>query len=216
MAWLSRIVSSSVGRKYIMALSGTLLGCFLAVHAAGNATIFMGRAAFLAYATHLHALKIAVAVVEVLLLALFLVHITTGIVLFVQNLETRTTRYTVRSSAGGSTWGSATMPYTGLIVLLFLFMHLGNFRFVAPGTNIADVVSRVLSHPLYAVLYAMGLGALALHISHGFWSLFQSAGISHPGYDRMIRVGAWIAGGLIVAVFVMIVLLLAVHGNQLA
>lgn len=199
-----------------MALSGTLLGCFLAVHAAGNATIFMGRAAFLAYASHLHALNFAVAVVEVLLLALFLVHITTGIVLFVQNLETRTTRYAVRSSAGGSTWGSATMPYTGLIVLLFLFMHLSNFRFVGPETSIADVVSQVLSHPLNTVLYSVGLCALALHVSHGFWSLFQSAGISHPGYDRMIRICAWTLGGVIVAVFVLIVLLLAVHGNQLA
>lgn len=216
MSWFTRAVSSSVGKKYIMALSGLLLGGFLVVHAAGNSTIFLGRSVFLAYAGHLHALEIAVAVAEGLLLALFLTHITTGLILFLENRQARPSRYAVYSSAGGSTWGSATMPYTGILILAFLLLHLMNFRFIDHDASIADIVGGVLSHPVYASLYAIGLGALALHVSHGFWSLFQSAGVNHPKYDRFIRVCAWLVGGLIITVFLAIVLLLLVNSNQLA
>jgi succinate dehydrogenase / fumarate reductase cytochrome b subunit len=216
MSWFTRAVSSSVGKKYIMALSGLLLGGFLVVHAAGNSTIFLGRRAFLGYAGHLHALELAVAIAEMLLLALFLTHITTGLVLFLENRQARTTRYAVRSSAGGSTWGSATMPYTGILILAFLLLHLLNFRFIDHDASIADIVGGVLSHPVYASLYGIGLGALALHVSHGFWSLFQSAGVNHPKYDRFIRACAWLVGGLIITVFAAIVLLLLMNSNQLA
>ncbi|MHB8790074.1 MAG: succinate dehydrogenase cytochrome b subunit [Desulfobulbaceae bacterium] len=216
MSWFTRAVSSSVGKKYIMALTGLLLGGFLLVHAAGNSTIFLGRSVFLAYASHLHALEIAVAIAEMMLLALFLTHIVTGLILFLENRRARTSRYAVCSSAGGSTWGSATMPYTGILVLAFLLLHLVNFRFIDHGASIADIVAGVLSRPLYASLYTIGLGALALHVSHGFWSLFQSAGVNHPKYDRLIRMCAWLVGGLIITLFAAIVLLLLVNSNQLA
>ena len=108
------------------------------------------------------------------------------------------------------------MPYTGLVILIFLLLHLDNFRFIDQGASIADIVAGVLAHPLYSGLYGMGFGALALHVSHGFWSLFQSAGISHPRYDRLLRVCAWLVCGLIVTVFAAIVLLLLVNSNQLA
>ncbi|HBI15212.1 MAG TPA: succinate dehydrogenase [Desulfobulbaceae bacterium] len=216
MSWFTRTASSSLGKKYIMALTGLLLGGFLVVHAAGNTTIFFGRSVFLFYASHLHALGIAVAVAEVLLLALFLTHAITGLLLFVENRRARTSRYAVCSSAGGRTWGSATMPYTGMIILAFLFLHLVNFRFIDHGVTIADIVAAVLARPLYTVLYGAGLGALTLHVSHGFWSLFQSAGISHPKYDRFIRISAWLVCGLIITVFAAILLLLLVNSNQLS
>ena len=92
MSWFTRTASSSLGKKYIMALTGLLLGGFLLVHAAGNCTIFLGRAVFLSYAAHLHALGIAVVVAEVLLLALFLTHAVMGLFLFLENRRARTAR----------------------------------------------------------------------------------------------------------------------------
>ena len=216
MSWRTLPVSTSLGKKYIMALTGLLLGGFLLLHAAGNATIFLGREAFLAYAARLHTLGLAVMVAELLLAVLFLTHVVTGLTLFLENIGARPERYAVNARAGGSTWGSATMPYTGLVVLTFLFLHLENFRFIEQGTSIADIVAQVLRHPLYSLLYAIGLTALAVHVSHGFWSLFQSAGVNHPRYNQLIRTCAWLIGGLIIAVFVLIVLLLAVNSNQLA
>ncbi|HHO48869.1 MAG TPA: succinate dehydrogenase cytochrome b subunit [Desulfobacteraceae bacterium] len=216
MSWFTRTVTASLGKKYIMALSGLVLGAFLLVHAAGNTTILLGRSAFLSYAGHLHAFDFALVGIEFLLLAFFLAHVVTGLVLFMQNMWARPERYAVNNNAGGRTWGSATMPYTGIIVFLFILVHLYNFHFIAPGAVIADVVAEVLGSPLYTVLYGIGLTALALHISHGFWSLFQSAGINHPKYNRFIIVCAWVIGGLIIAVFGIIVVMLLVNSNLLA
>jgi len=216
MSWFTQTVTASLGKKYVMALTGLLLGGFLLVHAAGNTSILLGRSAFLSYAAHLHALGFAVALAELLLLTVFLIHIGTGLVLFLQNLRARPARYTVSGNAGGRSWGSATMPYTGIIVFLFILLHLDNFHFIDSSRTIADVVAVVLGNPLYTILYGIGLAALTLHISHGFWSMFQSAGINHPKYNRFIRACAWLFCGLIIAVFTVIVVMLLVNSNLLA
>ncbi|HHB76999.1 MAG TPA: succinate dehydrogenase, partial [Desulfobulbus sp.] len=114
MSWFVQTCSSSVGKKYIMALTGFMLGGFLLVHAAGNTSIFWGRHAFNSYAEHLHSLGFLITIAELVLLTIFLLHIITGISLFLQNLGARDSRYAVQKSAGGRTWGSRTMPYTGL------------------------------------------------------------------------------------------------------
>jgi succinate dehydrogenase / fumarate reductase cytochrome b subunit len=216
MSWFSQTIFSSLGKKYIMAVTGFMLGGFLVVHAAGNSSIFLGRSAFLAYAEHLHALGPLLHAAEIVLLAVFLLHIITGTFLFFHNLDSRASRYAVSGSAGGRSWGSATMPYTGIIVFCFIVMHLLNFHFTDHSRTIADIVAEVLARPMYTILYVVGLGALGLHVSHGFWSLFQSLGINHPKYDKVIRFCAWLVCGLIVAVFICIVLLLLVNSNILA
>ena len=216
MSWFSQTVSTSVGRKYIMALTGFMLGCFLFVHAAGNSSIFWGRSAFLAYAEHLHALGPLLHFAELALLGVFLVHIITGAILFLHNLGARSSRYAVSCNAGGRSWGSATMPYTGVLILCFILIHLFNFHFTDHSRTIADIVAEVLERPLYTILYTLGLSALGFHVSHGFWSMFQSIGVNHPKYDGLIRTCAWLVCGIIIAVFIVIVLLLLVNSKFLA
>ena len=208
MSWFIQTCTSSLGKKYIMAITGLMLGGFLLVHAAGNSTIFWGRSAFLAYAEHLHALGPLIPVAEIILLTIFLLHIITGINLFLQNLQARAERYAVSRATGGRTWGSRTMPYTGLAILLFILMHLVNVRFTDQSVPIADIVDKVLTHPFYSLLYTMGMLVLALHISHGFWSLFQTMGINHPRYNGFIRISGALICGLIIVVFIVILFLL--------
>ncbi len=215
MSWVVQTLTSSLGKKYIMALTGSLLGGFLLVHAAGNASIFWGREAFLSYAEHLHALGFLLGAAEIVLSALFLAHVITWLLLFVGNYRARDARYAVSGSGGGRTWGSRTMPYTGLIILCFLGIHLYNFHFDDTGRTIADSVAEVLGRPLYTVIYSIGLLALALHMSHGFWSMFQSVGINHPRYDLFIRCCAWFFCILIGGVFLLIVSLLLVNSALL-
>ncbi len=215
MSWFIETCTSSLGKKYIMAVTGLLLGGFLLVHAAGNSSIFWGRNAFISYAVHLHSLGVLVNIFEVMLLAVFLVHVSTGLVLFLENRNTRPSRYQVERSAGGRTWGSRTMPYTGLVILAFLLLHLANFHFTDHDLPIADIVTPILSNPLYTLLYGIGMAALALHTSHGFWSLFQSLGINHPRYDRAIRFLAWLGCALIIGVFTCILLLMLLAGGSL-
>lgn len=199
-----------------MAVTGMALGGFLVVHAVGNSSIFMGRSAFLAYAGHLHGLGPLLRIAELLLLGVFLAHVVTGATLYFHNLGTRSSRYAVKDSAGGRSWGSATMPYTGVIVLAFIMMHLVNFHFTDHNRSLADIVSGVLNRPLYGLLYAAGLSGLGLHASHGFWSMFQSLGVSHPKYDGLIRFCAWLVCGSVLAVFLGIVLLLLANSSILA
>jgi len=216
MSWFSQTIFSSLGKKYIMAGTGLMLSGFLLVHAAGNTSILLGRSAFISYAEHLHSLGFLLSIAELLLLSVFLLHIATALVLFLQNNGARQSRYAVNKTAGGRSWGSATMPYTGLVVFCFILVHLKNFHFTDHSRTIADIVAEVLSNPLYTVLYGVGLAGLGLHVSHGFWSMFQSLGVNHPKYNGLIRATAWIVCGLVSAVFFIIVLLLIVNSNHLA
>jgi succinate dehydrogenase / fumarate reductase cytochrome b subunit len=192
---------SSLGRKYIMAVSGVFLSVFLLFHAAGNTTLFQGKEAFNAYAEQLHSLGPLVPIAELLLLGIFLLHILFGVSLFWSNRQARSQRYAVNSSAGGETWGSRTMPWTGLIVFFFLLLHLVNVRFVDPSLPVADVVEQALTYPLYTVFYLFGITALVLHISHGLWSLLQTIGVHHPRYNTLMRNGARLLAVLICLVF---------------
>lgn len=186
-----RFVASSIGKKSIMALSGGLLSLFLLVHTAGNFTMFFGRDPFNSYAAHLHSLGFILYFVEAGLFLLFLIHITVATLLFLENLKARPVRYHVSKTGGGRTPGSGTMPYTGLFILLFLMVHISDFQ-AAGFARPSEAVRQILSRPPYAFFYAAAITALALHLSHGCWSMFQSLGINHPNYNRLLRLSALI------------------------
>ncbi len=215
MSWFKQTCLSSVGKKYIMAVTGFMLGGFLLVHAAGNSSIFFGRHAFNSYAEHLHSLGFLINIAEIALLSVFLLHIITGISLFLQNLSARNNRYAVRKSAGGRTWGSRTMPYTGLAILAFILLHLINVRFVNQHQPVADIVNAVLTRPVYSLVYGTAMLILGLHISHGFWSVFQSLGVNHPKYNGLLRTISWIGCLIIAGVFIAIVLVLFFSSSRL-
>ena len=201
-----------------MALTGLLLGGFLLVHTIGNATIFFGREAFNSYAHHLHSLGVLIPIFNIGLLAVFLLHVVTGVLLWLQNRSARgNQKYEVQANPGGITWGSQTMIYTGAAIFVFILIHLSNFTFVEKTevNTIADIVGAKLGNPGFTLIYIVAMGVLALHISHGFWSLFQSFGISHPRYDCPIRIVAWAVAAVMIAVFVLVTLLLVVSQNHL-
>jgi succinate dehydrogenase / fumarate reductase cytochrome b subunit len=187
-----------------MAISGTMLSLFLLVHGAGNSTLFLGRDSFLSYAEKLHSLGVLVSLFEISLLAVFLLHVAVGIALFLQNNAARPVRYQVDKSAGGRTPGSRTMPYTGVVILIFIVVHLLNFHFTDHSIPIADIVKNVLSQPLTALFYMAAMAVLGLHISHGFWSLLQTFGINHPKYNSALRNAALALALLLAALFILI------------
>lgn len=205
--FLQQICASTLGRKYIMALTGLLLGGFLVFHAAGNSLIFQSREAFSAYAERLRSLGLLLPTAGILLLAVFLVHIVTGASLFLRSWRAKGHRCAVSASAGGQTLASRSMPFTGAVNLAFLLLHLATVRFADPAVPVAERISQTLTSPLLASLYAAGIAALALHISHGFWSMLQSLGISHPRWNRLLRAFGCVAAALISGVFADIILL---------
>jgi len=199
MGIVSHLLASSIGKKIVMAASGATLVLFLLAHLAGNSSLFFGRDTFNTYADHLHGLGFILHLFEAGLLIVFLLHITCGLLLFTENLRARPVRYALTKSNGGRTIGSRTMPYTGLIVLIFLFVHINNFK-TGATVSPSSAVRAVLSQPGYAVFYWIAILSLALHVSHGCWSMFQTLGLNHISYDRLLRTGALtfsIAVGLI-------------------
>lgn len=196
MNWLTTTLGTSIGKKLMMAVTGLSFLGFLAAHLAGNLTIYGGADAFNGYAEHLHALGVLLNVAEFGLLFLFVVHVLCGLLLFWQNYKARPVGYAVSRNPGGKTIGSATMPYTGLFILAFIVFHLLNFSFVdKTGTTIYQIVSNAFQNPVYVGLYVLAMLVVALHVSHGFWSLFQTFGLNHPKYMPAIT-----AGGLVLSV----------------
>jgi succinate dehydrogenase / fumarate reductase cytochrome b subunit len=188
MDWLINTLKTSIGKKLMMALTGLCFCGFLTVHLAGNLSLYGGRETFNSYAEHLHSLGVLLTLAEWILLILALIHILTGLTLFYQNFRSRPVRYAVNKRAGGRTLGSATMPYTGILLLAFLILHLTNFHFIdKTGTTIFDIVAQAFRSPGYVLIYIAAMVVAAVHISHGLWSAFQSLGANHPKYMPIIR-----------------------------
>ena len=183
MSWLIRTFGASIGKKLLMAITGLGFLGFLCAHLVGNLTLYKGGTAFNTYAQKLHSLGPILTVFELGLLAFALIHVTTGIILFVQNFKARSVPYKNDRRAGGRTLSSVTMPYTGFIILAFVIFHLINFSFVdKTQRTIFEIVSSAFANPVYMTVYAFVMIVVALHIRHGFWSAFQTVGANHPKY----------------------------------
>ncbi|MEJ2723682.1 MAG: hypothetical protein P8175_03375 [Deltaproteobacteria bacterium] len=143
MNWLMTTLTSSTGKKQIMAVTGLAFCLFVAVHLIGNLSIYGGRDLFLSYVEHLHSWGYLLTAVELFLILLALLHIAVGLILFIENLRARPVRYAVKKNAGGRTIGSATAPYTGFLILCFIVVHLLKFRFVAKPPPMTISFSRI-------------------------------------------------------------------------
>ena len=188
MNWLTNTLGASVGKKLMMAITGLGFCCFLTIHLAGNLTIYGGKDFFNSYVDHLHSLGPLVTLAELGLLIFATVHILTGTLLFYQNFKARPIRYSVNKRAGGRTLGSATMPYTGFILLLFVIFHLLNLHFVdKTNTTTFQLLSSSFAKPAYIFIYTFAVIIAAIHVSHGLWSAFQTLGVDHPKYTPFIR-----------------------------
>jgi len=188
MNWFFDMLKTPIGKKLLMAITGFGFLFFLLIHLIGNLTIYGGKSLFISYVAHLHALGPLVAISEFGLLLFAAIHITTGLILFLENKIARPIGYAVKKNAGGRTLGSATMPYTGVLILCFIILHLINFRFIEQTPQIIyQAVSHTLSMLPYVIIYIAAVILVALHVRHGFWSLFQTLGANHVKYMPVIQ-----------------------------
>ena len=189
MNWLVKTFTSSIGKKQVMAVTGLSFCLFVTVHMMGNLTVYAGKDSFLSYVDRLHSFQSLVTVAEFGLILFALLHIGVGLFLFLENRKARPAPYAVKKSAGGQTIGSWTAPYSGVLILVFVILHLIKFRFVDKMT-IDDFV--ILSKTFadfgfWTLFYIAGVILVAVHVSHGFWSGFQTLGLSHPKYMPLIE-----------------------------
>jgi len=200
MNWIIDMFRTSIGKKLLMAFTGMGFCIFLLIHLIGNLTLYGGKDFFLSYVEHLHALGPLIVIAECGLLLFAVIHVTTGVILFIENQRARPVGYVMKKNAGGRTIGSATMPYTGILILAFIIIHLLNVHFVdLSQQTIFQVLKNTFSFPPYIVFYTLAVIIVAIHVSHGFWSLFQTLGANHPKYMPFIH-GLSIGFSIIIAI----------------
>ena len=186
--FIKRFAFTSIGRKAVMAVSGLLLGGFMLVHLAENLLLFKGEAAYNGWVDLLLSNPVT-PFLEVGLLFIFVAHIVTGIWVRVEDFLNAPSGYEARKWQGGRTIGSATMLYTAAAILAYLVYHLLTFRFVDHSMGFYQMVTSAFRQPMFTAVYVAGAVALALHLSHGMQSAFQTLGVSHPKYTPLIKLG---------------------------
>jgi succinate dehydrogenase / fumarate reductase, cytochrome b subunit len=198
---------SSIGKKYIVAVTALLLILYVLGHLVGNLQIYLGPDRINAYAKFLHDLGPILWVVRVILLAAFVIHIVATIQLAQENRLAKPQKYAV-AGYQRSTMASRTMIVSGLIVLCFVIYHLLQFTLQVTDPEFREVhdsigrhdVYRMLilgfRHPLVSLFYVIALFLLTTHLSHGFASVVQTLGINNRKIANFVSTGgqtlAWI------------------------
>ncbi|MFN8889646.1 MAG: succinate dehydrogenase cytochrome b subunit [Cyclobacteriaceae bacterium] len=196
MNWFSQLITSTIGKKLIMALTGLFLITFLIIHCAINAMIFLndGGVTF-SHWGHFMGTNPVIRTLEIGLVAGFLIHIVQGILLMKKNRDSRPVRYQVVAPAPNSTWYSRSMGLLGTLLLLFLILHTAHFWIpnranqFATGEelNLYQMMLDIFADPLIVAVYVLGCISLAWHLLHGFWSAFQTLGLNHQRYNAIIH-----------------------------
>lgn len=185
------LARSSVGRKYLMAITGLLAFGFVFGHMAGNLQIFLGQDQINSYAEKLQGLGPLLWGLRIGLVVVFGLHIWLGIQLKAENTAARPIPYQ-RPDTVQASLASRTMIWSGLVVLSFIIYHLLHFtalvlhpeyQTLVDAQGRPDVFGRMVigfSNPLISGFYLLSVGLLSFHISHGVASMLQSLGWSSP------------------------------------
>lgn len=212
------MLRASVGRKIVMGATGLFLCLFLIVHLLGNLLLFKpdGGQAFNQYGEFMSHNEI-IRILEIGLLLGFLFHILDGAVLSRERRGKRPIPYAVSSGSANSSWTSRNMGFTGSIVFIFLLVHLNSFfiksRFGLTDASLYELVRREFASPLYTLFYVLAMGILALHLHHGFKSMFQSLGLHHPKYTPLLEKASFYFALLIPAAFASIPIYFYLQGR---
>lgn len=203
--WLGGFFSSSIGLKWIMAITGIGLLGYIASHLFGNLKIFTGTDAAGDYyidlysealwhlGGHLVPQGLVVTAVRIGLFSVFALHIYAALELTRRNHRAvGSQKYQASRNFAAANYASRTMRFGGVIILLFLLYHLADLSFgiVNPDFvhgSVYDNMIASLSRWPVALLYIVANIALVFHIYHGTWSLFQSLGSANPKYNGLRR-----------------------------
>ncbi len=201
MNWIIKMLSSTLGKKLIMSLTGLFLISFLTIHLIGNLSIFSndGGLAFNTYAAFMSTNPL-IGAVSYLLYAGIVLHVLVAVILYFSNSSARPIKYKVQKAKANSSWSSRSMTLLGMLILAFILLHLkdfwwqykhdGGYQFVDDANGNKDIYMLVVQQfktPLALITYLGGSLALYFHLSHGFQSAFQTLGLDHKKYTPAIK-----------------------------
>ncbi len=197
MGWVVQFAKSSIGAKFLMAVTGLILFGFVLVHMAGNLQVFLGPEAYNNYANFLKSLPELLWPARLVLLSSAILHVVSGLRLAAIDKAARPVAYAQRRYREATPW-SRSMALSGLVVLAFIVYHLLHFTLGVTDPSHAHLRDPLGHHDVYSMFvygfqnvyvagaYIVAMMLLGLHLSHGVTSLFQTLGISHPRYSLAI------------------------------
>jgi succinate dehydrogenase / fumarate reductase cytochrome b subunit len=207
MYWL---FNSSIGRKFIMSISGIFLILFLLFHMSMNLTLLFSAKAYDMICELLGANWYAIAG-TLLLAAGMVIHIAYGTWLTLQNQKARGADKYASSSKTETEWAAKNMYILGFIILLGLIVHLLNFWYKMQFAELlhlpdavtkgSDLVISLFSKPLYSFVYLLWLAAIWFHLTHGIWSAFQTIGLNGKTWYPRLKLVANIVATIIMIGF---------------
>src|SRR5260221_5823411 len=207
------VLSSSVGTKLLIGVTGFLLFLYLLIHIGGNALIVFGPAVFNNYAYVMEQKNPALPLIELALLAVFLIHVYKTVRMFLANQSARPVRYAMKKPAGApsrKTLSSTTMIVSGLWLLVFIVIHVKAFRFSPEydwpggGRDLYRQEMENLSNPLMVLFYVLSMAVVGSHLWHGISSAFQSLGADQPRWTPKLLVAGKVVAVLIAGTFMVI------------
>lgn len=186
------LLDTTVGKKAALAVSGLVLFGFVLGHMLGNLQVFLGPEVYNHYAELLKGNAALLWGVRLTLATALVVHVAMMIQLYSRSLSARPVGYRLQKPVK-STYASATMKYTGPLLLAYIVFHI--LHFTAPGLALGDyehsptdAYSNFINGfqiPWVAIVYVVANLFLSMHLYHGSWSLMQSLGLSHPRYNTL-------------------------------
>ncbi len=197
------IFSSSIGRKFVMGLTGLFLITFISLHLLIN-LFSISSAELFNKASHFMATNPIIQIMQYVLALGFIIHIFMGITLSNQNNKARLIAYAMNKPGENSKFSARSMIYTGILVLLFLVLHIKDFFIELKFGNIEDVtyinngvttiyenaygeLVEIFSNPLYVGIYVIAFILLGIHLNHGFQSAFQSLGVNNKKCTPILK-----------------------------
>lgn len=207
MSLVMRFLTSSIGRKALMALTGLLLIGFLAVHLEGNLLMFAGAHSFNEHGEVLTSNPL-IYIAELGLLLFFAGHFIAGLVVTLNNWAARPQGYAKKEAAGHTSHkslASTSMIVTGITLLVFVPVHLVTFKFgpyyatatTPPMRDLYRLMIEVFQNPLHVGFYVAVMAVIGFHLWHGFGSAFESFGVSYRAPLRRLgqAIAVVVAGG---------------------
>lgn len=217
---MNGIFSSSLGKKLIMSITGLFLMMFLLVHLTVNLMLLFGDGKLFNFAANFMATNPLIKVVEPVLAIGFIIHIIYASIITLLNRRTRPMGYAETNSNGVTSWASKNMYILGGTIFIFLVIHLTNFfwkinfgdvatlSYDNGLTQMADTYSLVsglfITYWWYNLIYIAGALLLGFHLSHGFWSAFQTLGWNNKIWIKRLEIIAYIYAIIIATGFTII------------
>lgn len=229
MSSFRKALESQVGRKILTGVTGIGLILFIIGHLLGNLTIFGDAEAFNIYTYKLENLGWLLYLIEAILVVGFGLHAWLGISIWLRRRKNRPEDYKEYQTKGGAshqTWASRSMIFTGLVLLVFLVLHLNTFKFGATETveltslgvedarDLKALVVEKFQSPLYAFGYTFVMILLGFHLGHGFWSAFTSLTMKHNRASSVVYTIGIVFAILMAIGFIFIPLYIFFTGGQ--